>query len=77
MVEMITKINGIINDFVWGVPAMICIIGVGIILSCRTKFVQIRKFPLALKSTIGKIFTKVEAKEKTNWLFNNNSIMYV
>ena len=63
MLETITKINDAVNGFIWGVPAMICIIGVGIIMSCRTRFVQIRKFPFAIKSTIGKIFSKSDAKE--------------
>lgn len=63
MLDSITQINEVINNFIWGVPAMICIIGVGLILSFRTKFIQIRKFPYALKSTIGKIFTKTDAKE--------------
>ena len=63
MIETIERINGIINDFVWGVPAMICIIGVGLVLSFRTRFIQFRKFGYALKNTIGKIFQKQEAKE--------------
>lgn len=63
MFETITQINKAVNDFIWGVPAMICIIGVGLILSLRTRFIQIRKFPYALKSTIGKIFSKADAKE--------------
>ena len=58
MLKAIESINTIVNDFIWGVPAMICIIGVGLILSFRTRFIQIRKFPYALKSTIGKIFSK-------------------
>ena len=62
MVEMITKVNGIVNDFVWGVPAMVCIIGVGLLLSIMTGFIQIRKFPYALKTTIGKVFKKGEAQ---------------
>jgi AGCS family alanine or glycine:cation symporter len=62
MLEMISKLNGIVNDFVWGVPAMVCIIGVGLLLSIRTGFVQIRKFPYALKTTIGKVFKKSEAQ---------------
>lgn len=62
MLELITKVNGAVNNFVWGVPAMICIIGVGLLLSIRTRFVQIRKFPYAMKATIGKVFKKSEAK---------------
>lgn len=56
MLNTIESINSVVNNFIWGVPAMICIIGVGLILSFRTGFIQIRKFPYAIKSTIGKIF---------------------
>lgn len=38
MLELIAKINGTVNNFIWGIPAMICIIGVGVFLSCRTRF---------------------------------------
>lgn len=61
MLQMVEAINKIVNDFIWGVPAMICIIGVGLFLSIRMRFIQIRKFPLALKETIGKMFQKKEA----------------
>ncbi len=63
MLNTIEEINKVINDFIWGVPAMICIIGVGLVMSFRTRFVQIRKFPYALKSTVGKIFSKSDAKD--------------
>ncbi len=56
-------INSAVNDFIWGVPAMICIIGVGLYLSCRTGFLQIRKFPYAIKVTIGRVFRKKEASD--------------
>ena len=61
MLEMIKNINDIVNGLVWGVPAMVCIIGVGILMSVRTKFIQFRKFPYAMKATLGKIFKKSEA----------------
>ena len=47
MVELIRTVNGAVNDFIWGVPAMVCILGVGLLLSVRTHFLQIRKFPYA------------------------------
>jgi AGCS family alanine or glycine:cation symporter len=37
-----------INGFVWGVPALLGILGIGIYLSIRTGFVQIRLLPKAL-----------------------------
>lgn len=60
---MIERVNSAVNNFVWGVPAMICIIGVGLLLSCRTGFIQIREFGYMMKVTIGKMFHKKEAKE--------------
>ena len=63
MLESIIKINQAVNGFIWGVPAMICIIGVGLLLSVRTRFIQVRKVGAALKNTIGKIFDKTQAKD--------------
>ena len=63
MLEKIANINQVLNNFIWGVPAMVCIVGVGILLSIRTNFIQIRKFGVAMKNTIGKIFDKTQAKD--------------
>ena len=35
MIETITAVNQAVNQFIWGVPAMVCIIGVGLLLSVR------------------------------------------
>ena len=35
MLQTIEKINSVVNNFVWGVPAMACIIIVGLYLSVR------------------------------------------
>ena len=63
MSEKIASINSVVNSFIWGVPAMICIIGVGILLTVRTRCIQVRKFGVAMKNTIGKIFDKTKAKD--------------
>ena len=65
MIDIIEQINSAVSNFIWGFPAMICIVGVGILLTVRTKFLQVRKFPEAIKSTVGKIFDKSAAKEGT------------
>ena len=65
MLVVIENVNAAVNNFVWGIPAIICIIGVGLYLSIRTGFIQIRKFPLVMKQTIGKVFEKKEAKHGT------------
>ena len=61
--ELIASINGAINNFVWGVPMLVLLVGGGILLTIRCKGVQFRKFGYAMKNTIGKIFKKGEAKE--------------
>ena len=63
MLALIKEINSAVNNFIWGVPAMTCIIGVGLVLSIRTGFLQIRKFPYAMKVTIGRMFKKKEAAD--------------
>ena len=63
MLQTIESINTTINNFVWGVPAMVLILGVGLILAFKTKFIQFRKFGYAIKNSIGRIFVKEEAKE--------------
>lgn len=61
--ELIAKINSIVNEFVWGIPAMVCIVGVGLWLTCGTRFLQFRKFGYAMKATLGRMFHKKEAAD--------------
>ena len=63
MLSVIESVNSAVNSFIWGVPAMICIIGVGLYLSIRTNFLQIRKFPYAMKVTVGRMMRKREASD--------------
>ena len=63
MLSTIESVNSAVNNFIWGVPAMICIIGVGLYLSIRTGFLQIRKFPYAMKVTIGRMLRKRDASD--------------
>ena len=62
MVDLITNINSTINGFVWGLPMMVLILGVGVYLSIRCGFPQFRHFLHIMKNTLGKAFEK---KEKT------------
>ena len=63
MLQIIETINTAVNNFIWGVPAMVCIFGVGLYLSISTNFLQIRKFPYAIKTTLGRIFRKRDASD--------------
>lgn len=59
--ELIAKVNGAINDVVWGIPMLVLLVGAGLFLSILTRFVQFRKFGYAMQNTIGKIFHKQKA----------------
>ena len=48
----ITELLVKIDDFVWGVPLMVLIMGAGILLTCRLKCLQLRHLPRAFKYMI-------------------------
>ena len=56
-----TKALESLNEIVWGAPALLLILGVGLYLSLRTGFVQITCFPRAVRSFLEKL-RPVEAK---------------
>ena len=59
MEEFLEKLNGI----VWGIPALLGILGIGIYLSIRTGFVQLRLFPKALRGFVAMLKGKQETRE--------------
>ncbi|MDD6039371.1 MAG: sodium:alanine symporter family protein [bacterium] len=58
MIETIAKINGDINNIVWGVPALVLLIGTGILMTVLTKGFQFTHFGHMIKETIGGLFKK-------------------
>jgi len=63
--ETLEKIINFINDnILWGVPMVVLILGVGIYLTVRNKFMQITKFPYAVKMTIGETLKGIGSKKK-------------
>ena len=58
MVETITRLNEAINQIIWGIPMMLLIVGVGLYLSLRLRFLQFRHFGHILKNTVGKAFER-------------------
>ena len=54
--------NKWLNDIVWGIPALVLLMGAGIILTVGLKGFQFRKFGYAMKHTVGKMVKKQEAK---------------
>jgi AGCS family alanine or glycine:cation symporter len=63
MIEFITNLNNTINGFVWGIPMMALILGVGVYLTVRCGFPQFLHFGHIMKNTLGKAFEKTEAKK--------------
>ena len=53
-----TQLLNFINRFVWGVPALLLILGVGIMLSVRTGWAQFRLFPAAMKAFFAPLFRR-------------------
>jgi AGCS family alanine or glycine:cation symporter len=56
MLDTIANINGIVNNLVWGWPALIVLAAAGIWLTCITKFFQITHLGHWMRQTIGAIF---------------------
>ncbi len=58
MIESLLALNARINSLVWGPPMLVALIGVGIYITVRTRFIQFAKFGLMCRETIGKIFRR-------------------
>ena len=63
MIEFITNLNNTINGFVWGIPMMVLILGVGVYLTVRCGFPQFTHFGHIMKNTLGKAFEKKETSK--------------
>lgn len=57
MIEIIASINDKINNFVWGLPMLVLLVGTGILMTILTKVFQITHIGYWMKHTIGSIFT--------------------
>ena len=62
--EMVEKINGSVNSWVWGPVMLIFLVGTGIFLTCGLKFFQVGKIGLWMKNTFGTLFKKESKKSK-------------
>ena len=62
--EQLNEIIAQIDDFVWGPVMLILLVGTGIFLTIRTRFLTWRNLGYALKSTLSKEATHKEQKEK-------------
>ncbi len=65
IMETIFGENGIeraINGVVWGVPAMILILGTGLLLTVLCGFPQFRRFGYIMRNTLGKALRRTDAR---------------
>ena len=58
MVEKITEVNNLVNGLVWGMPALVLLIGTGVVMTILTKGFQFTHFGHMIKETIGSLFKK-------------------
>ncbi len=52
VLEWIASVNSVINGIVWGWPMIVMILGTGLLLTIRTKVLQVRKFGTSWGETI-------------------------
>ncbi|WP_316607032.1 alanine/glycine:cation symporter family protein [uncultured Ruminococcus sp.] len=62
--KSVEEINGVINSYVWGWPTIILILGTGLLLTIRTRFLQVRKFGESLNTTIVPTFKSLGKKKQ-------------
>jgi len=63
--DTIAEINGYVNNFVWGLPMLILLVGTGILMTITTKVFQITHIGHWMKKTIGGIFTEKHITKHT------------
>ena len=57
-IETVTSVNGAVNSLIWGIPALVLLIGTGVIATFLTKFFQVSHFGHWWRETIGRMFRK-------------------
>ena len=62
--EVVAAVNSAINGVVWGWPMIILILGTGILLTVRTKALQVRKFGTSWGETIIPTVKSIGKKKK-------------
>ena len=60
----VEAVNGAINDFVWGVPCLVLLIGTGLYYTIRLGFFQFRHPVFLFKETVVKAFRKKDGEDK-------------
>lgn len=56
--RIVEQVNHTVNGFAWGPIMLVLLVGTGIYLSIRTRFLQVRKFGFIMKHTFGSLFRR-------------------
>ena len=62
--ELVETVNGYINDFVWGVPCLVLLIGTGLYYTIRLGFFQFVRPGFLFRETVIKAFKKKDDPNK-------------
>ena len=54
--DIVAMVNGKVNDFVWGLPMLVLLVGTGILMTVLTKGFQLSHFRFWMAHTVGAIF---------------------
>ena len=66
-IHWIPDVNGKINGLVWGIPALVLLVGTGVLMTILTKGFQFARFGHMLRETVGSLFRKkdvLQSKDK-------------
>lgn len=58
MTEKVIEINKMLNDFIWGAPGLVLLIGTGVLMTVCTKFFQVVHIGHWIRETLGSLFKK-------------------
>ena len=61
--QMFSDLNNLLNEIVWGPYMLALLVGTGVFLTLRLKFIQVKDFRHAMKRTIGRAFEKGDLGE--------------
>ena len=62
-VSGITTVNNAVNSFAWGPLMLLLLVGTGVFLTVKVKWLQVTHFGRILKNTVGTLFRKGESKD--------------
>ena len=69
----VEKGNSVLNSYVWGWPTIILILGTGLLLTIRTRCLQVRKFGESLNTTIVPTIKSLGKKKQADGRMNSIS----